>query len=147
MSQSQEYRPVFRRLSEDEGGGWLVEFPDLPGCMADGETLDEALAQGRDAAAAWLDTAKADGREIPSPSADEAAYSGKWVQRVPKSLHARLTERARDEGVSLNTLVTTFLSDALARREERSADPRAASDTASTASLSPREVRRAGRTG
>ena len=147
MSQGQEYRPVFRRLSEDEGGGWLVEFPDLPGCMADGETLDEALAQGRDAAAAWLDTAKAEGREIPSPSADEAAYSGKWVQRVPKSLHARLAERARDEGVSLNTLATTFLSDALARREERSADPRAASDTASTTSLSPREIRRAGRTG
>jgi antitoxin HicB len=147
MSQSEDYRPVFRRLSDDEGGGWLVEFPDLSGCMADGETLEEALAQARDAVAAWLDAAKAEGREIPPPSTGEAAYSGKWVQRVPKSLHARLAERARDEGVSLNMLVTTFLADALARREERSGDRRGAADTGSSTSTSSREIRVAGRTG
>jgi antitoxin HicB len=87
LSQSQEYRPVFRRLSEDEGGGWLVEFPDLPGCMADGETLDEVLAEAKSAVAAWIDTAEDDGRPVPKPSSVQA-YSGKWVQRVPKSLRA-----------------------------------------------------------
>src|SRR5690349_14143004 len=117
---SQEYRPVFRRLSEDEGGGWLVEFPDLPGCMADGETLEEALAASKDAVAAWIATAEDEGLPIPEPSSD-TAYSGKWVQRVPKSLHARLAERAREEGVSLNTLVTSLLSEGFVRREHLAA--------------------------
>ena len=43
------YPALIRPLSEDEGGGWLVEYPDLPGCMSDGETPEEALQNGRDA--------------------------------------------------------------------------------------------------
>ena len=44
-----EYRFTVRPLSEDEGGGWLVEYPDLPGCMSDGETVEEAIANAEDA--------------------------------------------------------------------------------------------------
>ncbi len=40
-------------LPADEGGGFLVTIPDLPGCVADGATVDEALAEARDAFAAW----------------------------------------------------------------------------------------------
>lgn len=40
-------------LPPDEGGGFLVTIPDLPGCVADGATIDEALAEARDAFAAW----------------------------------------------------------------------------------------------
>jgi hypothetical protein len=43
------YRFTVRPLSADEGGGYLVEFPDLPGCMADGETIDEAITNAQDA--------------------------------------------------------------------------------------------------
>jgi hypothetical protein len=39
-----EYRFTIRPLTEDEGGGWLIEFPDLPGCMSDGATIEEAIA-------------------------------------------------------------------------------------------------------
>ncbi|MBE2237206.1 MAG: toxin-antitoxin system HicB family antitoxin [Caldilineaceae bacterium] len=45
------------------------------------------------------------------------SYSGKFIQRVPKSLPARLAMRARQEGVSMNTLVNTILADSLGRRE------------------------------
>jgi antitoxin HicB len=44
-----EYRFTVRPLTGDEGGGHLIEFPDLPGCMSDGETIEEAIANGEDA--------------------------------------------------------------------------------------------------
>ena len=53
-----EYPFTIRRLSKAEGGGWLVEFPDLPGCIADGETIEEAVGAGSDALRSWLATAK-----------------------------------------------------------------------------------------
>ncbi len=98
-----------RRLPTDDGGGYFVEFPDLAGCFSDGDTIDEAIANGRDALDAWLATAREFGDPIPRPGS-ATTYSGRWVQRVPKSLHARLAAKAREEGVSLNALVTTLLS-------------------------------------
>jgi antitoxin HicB len=98
-----------RQLSDEEGGGYLIEFPDLPGCMSDGRTIDEAVANGSDAVATWIETAKQTNRQIPKPGELES-QSGKWVQRVPKSIHLRLVNRAKAEGVSLNTLVITMLS-------------------------------------
>src|ERR1017187_2324830 len=44
-----EYRITIRPLSKDEGGGYLVEYPEIPGCMSDGETIEEAIANGREA--------------------------------------------------------------------------------------------------
>ena len=46
-----EYQFRVRPLSADEGGGYLVEYPDIPGCMSDGETIKEAIANGREAIA------------------------------------------------------------------------------------------------
>lgn len=46
------------RLGDDEGGGCLIEFPDLPGCLSDGATIEEAIASGADALASWIATAK-----------------------------------------------------------------------------------------
>jgi antitoxin HicB len=54
-------------LSAEEGGGYLIEFPDLPGCISDGETVDEAIANGKDALFCWIETAKQHGDEIPQP--------------------------------------------------------------------------------
>ncbi len=98
-----------RRLPTDDGGGYFIEFPDLAGCVSDGDTIDEAIANGRDALDAWLATAREFGDPIPRPGS-ATTYSGRWVQRVPKGLHARLAAKAREEGVSLNALVTTLLS-------------------------------------
>ncbi len=61
------YPIAIRPLSKKEGGGYLAEFPDLPGCMADGETIEEALHESADALASWLKTAKANGDAIPKP--------------------------------------------------------------------------------
>jgi antitoxin HicB len=112
------YPFTVRPLSEADGGGFLVEFPDLPGVMSDGETPEEAIENGRDALKAAVLTLKEFGDPIPSPGAFNAA-SGQWRQRVPKTLHARLVERAKQEGVSLNTLVTAMIAEGLGQRASR----------------------------
>lgn len=114
MRKVPEYPFEMRPLTPEEGGGWLITFPELPGCMSDGETPAEALANGADAVAAWIDAMLASGREIPAPG--EPA-SGKFIARIPRSMHARLTARAKQEGVSMNALVSAFLAESLGRRE------------------------------
>jgi len=112
-----EYRFTVRPLSEDEGGGYLIEFPDLPGCMSDGETIEEAIANGEDAKCCWIAAMREAGRPTPPTSVEAVEnYSGKWQLRAPKSLHRRLAERARREGVSLNTLAVTLLAEGLGER-------------------------------
>lgn len=65
-----EYPVVIRPLSEDEGGGYLAVYPDLPGCMSDGETPEEALRNAQAAFVEWMDAAKTrEGFVIPEPGA------------------------------------------------------------------------------
>lgn len=104
-----KYPVTIRPLTKEEGGGYLAEFPDLPGCVADGKTVEEALHEAEDALRAWLDAAKEFGDKIPAPTI-AANYSGQWRIRLPKSLHAALALRAKLEGVSLNTLAATLLA-------------------------------------
>jgi len=110
-----KYPVVVRELSNEEGGGFLAEIPDLPGCMADGETAAEAVAAVENAIEEWIATAKELNRSIPEPSALDK-YSGKWVQRVPKSLHMKLAMEAKREGVSLNTLTTSLIAEGLGKK-------------------------------
>lgn len=114
MSTDIDYPFELRPLAEEEGGGWLITFPDLPGCMSDGESPEEAIANGKDALAAWIQATRDAGREVPRPG---ELPSGKFVARIPRSLHARLAARARQEGVSMNALVSAFLAESLGRRE------------------------------
>jgi antitoxin HicB len=99
----------------EEGGGYLVEFPDIPGCMADGETIEEALHGAEDALTSWVLTAQEHGDLIPEPSTN-INYSGQWRIRLPRSLHAALASRARHEGVSLNMLAATLLAQGLGQK-------------------------------
>jgi antitoxin HicB len=103
-----------RPLTEMEGGGYLVEFPDYPGCIADGETPEEAIREGIDALNSYCRTLEELGRPVPATG---EVYGGQWRQRVPKSLHAALARRAEREGVSLNTLAATMLAEGLGRRQ------------------------------
>jgi predicted RNase H-like HicB family nuclease len=66
---SLDYPIVIESLSEQDGGGFLAKAPDLPGCMSDGATREEAARNIADAIAAWIEEAKALGRPIPQPSA------------------------------------------------------------------------------
>ena len=108
-----DYPVEVRPLSANEGGGFLATFPDLPGCMADGETPEEAITEARGAFACWIAAHKEDGRPIPVPGTVTA--SGRFVQRLPRSIHARLQNRAKAEGVSLNQLVTAYVAEGLGR--------------------------------
>jgi len=117
------YAHVISRIPDEDGGGYLITFPDFPGCMADGQTEAQAVENGREAFAAAVSALADMGRDIPAPAfipGDMAAFeaSGKFLARVPKSIHARLAMRARAEDVSLNTLVLTFLAEGLSRREK-----------------------------
>lgn len=109
-----DYPFTIRHLTKEDGGGFLIEYPDLPGCMSDGETIEEAIKNGHDAVSCWILAAKKIDRPIPKPG-DLEKQSGKWVQRVPKTIHLRLVEKAEAEGVSLNTLVITILAEALGK--------------------------------
>ena len=115
-----EYRFTVRPMTMEEGGGYLIEFPDLPGCLSDGATIEEAIANGAEAKGDWIAAMVEAGRPVPRPSAEAGeAYSGKWVLRTPKSLHRGLAERARQEGVSLNALAVAMLAQGLGQRMPR----------------------------
>lgn len=74
MSSESEYPIVIVQLDEEDGGGYLGFAPDLPGCMSDGETREEALFNTVDALGEWLYEQGERGVDIPSPGAsnDEA---------------------------------------------------------------------------
>ncbi len=65
---NREYPVVIEPLSAEDGGGFVATAPDLPGCMSDGETREEAARNIADAISAWIEEAKAVGRVIPEPS-------------------------------------------------------------------------------
>lgn len=114
------YAHIVSPLPVEDGGGFLITFPDLPGCVSDGETIEEAINNGRDAFLAYVSALADMKREIPAPTfhpdaVDVPNTSGKFVARVPKSIHAQLASRAKAEGVSLNTLVLTFIAEGLGR--------------------------------
>ncbi len=112
------YGHIIAPLSEADGGGYMITFPDLPGCMSDGDTLDEVLANGRDAFNSWIAAQVDMGRPVPEPTKyNEEGKPVKFVQRLPRSLHTSLQARAKAEGVSMNTLVLTLLAEGLGRHE------------------------------
>jgi predicted RNase H-like HicB family nuclease len=70
---SLSYAVIIQPLSAEDGGGFAAFVPDLPGCMSDGETPEEALANVQDAIGEWIDAAMELGRQIPRPSRHIAA--------------------------------------------------------------------------
>lgn len=64
-----EYPVVIEPLSKEGGGGFLATVPDLPGCMSDGESREDAARNVADAIASWLEEARRLGRTVPAPSA------------------------------------------------------------------------------
>ena len=67
------YQITLQPLSASDGGGWLAQVPELPGCMSDGETPQQALENVMDAIACWIEAAEEDGRPVPAPVGIEAA--------------------------------------------------------------------------
>jgi antitoxin HicB len=73
MDSPAAYKIVIEPLSQADGGGFLATVPELPGCMSDGETRAEALANVEDAIATWIHSARKMGRPIPEPRLHRAA--------------------------------------------------------------------------
>jgi len=74
------YPVLVRCLAEEDGGGFLASAPDLPGCVSDGETPEQALGNVRDAILAWLSAAREAGDPTPRPSV-AGSYCGRWPKR------------------------------------------------------------------
>jgi antitoxin HicB len=107
-------------LVADPDGGYVVIFPDLPGCLTQVETLDELASMAEEARLLWIETEYESGHDIPLPSYPEE-FSGKFNLRLPRSLHRSLSDAAEREGVSLNQYVVHLLArgDSQARLERR----------------------------
>ena len=102
--------PYKMEIVEDkEEGGFIVSFPDLPGCITCGETVESAVANAMDAKKAWLEAALEEGIAIHEPDSVED-YSGQFKLRIPKSLHRLLAEHSKKEGISMNQYCLYLLS-------------------------------------
>jgi antitoxin HicB len=97
--------------------GWFAEVEELPGCMTQAETLAEVETAIHDAMRGWIAAQLDNGGSVPLPREDaDHTHSGRFLARVPRSLHAQLAAEADAEGVSLNAFVTAALSAAIGWR-------------------------------
>jgi antitoxin HicB len=106
-------------LRRDEDGFVIARVQELEGCISHGKDETEALSNLHTMKNLWLEDALAAGEHIPEPQPDGPLPSGKWVQRVPRSLHQKLVSLAEQEEVSLNQLVTEMLAEQFGARAAR----------------------------
>jgi antitoxin HicB len=117
--------PYTKTLRRDEDGTVIASIQEFSGCVAHGTTETEALAKLSEVQRAWLEASLSGGQPIPAPDEEESLPSGKWVQRVPRSLHKALGALAKREDTSLNQLVTTILAEAVGQRRAIAFEPAA----------------------
>lgn len=95
------YDFVIRQITDESGTYFHATVLELDGCQSTGDTFQEAYEGLREAMEGWIETKLENGYPVPMP-VDIEGYSGKFVLRLPKSLHCRLAMEAAKEGVSLN---------------------------------------------
>jgi len=96
-------------LRYDPDGYWIAEHPELPGCVADGASPQEALSSLNLARDLWIESRRATGLPVPEPG-EQQQYSGRLLLRIAKSLHRDLAQEAEAEGVSLNSWIARILA-------------------------------------
>ena len=105
-----------RRLIPDPAGGFTATIHELPGCIAEGDTAEEALAQLDAVAHSWIESAKATGYPV-TPPIDYEGASGKIALRISRRLHQLAAERADMEGTSLNQFIGNALANYLGQQD------------------------------
>lgn len=107
-------------VEDKDEGGYVLSYPDLPGCMTCSDSLDDLLELAKDAKETWILGMLEDEKEIPLPS-DLQSYSGQFKLRIPKSLHRSLSMHAKEEGISMNQYCLYLLAknDAEYKKERR----------------------------
>ncbi len=96
-------------VEDKDEGGFVVSYPDLPGCITCGETIESAVTNALDAKKAWIEAALEDGINIYEPDNLEN-YSEQFKLRIPRSLHRSLSEHSQKEGISMNQYCVYLLS-------------------------------------
>jgi antitoxin HicB len=109
-------KPYSRLITPDPEGGFTGEIVEFPGCVTQGETVEETHAHLEDAARNWLEAVIEEGQVVPEPLAAADEFSGKVVLRLPKSLHCKASRYAVREGVSLNALLVTAVAQYVGER-------------------------------
>lgn len=106
--------PYVRMLIPDsEEGGYSAEVLELPGCVSQGESADEAYENLQDAMAGWIAASLDHNRPIPEP-VGEKEYGGHFPLRMSTELHRAVALRAAYEGVSLNQWIVRAIAERLA---------------------------------
>ena len=106
----------------EEDEGYIAIAPDLPGASAWGKTESGAIKELRVAIDLWIKAARKVGNAVPKPSdRADVNYSGKFLMRLPKRLHADLAHAAAGQGVSLNQYVLYLLTKGNGERGKRAA--------------------------
>ena len=112
MRTIEEYMALPYRLEiipDPDEGGFAAAYPELPGCVTCGETIEDVVRNAQDAKRAWLEAALEEGLAIREPESLED-YSGQFKLRIPKSLHRALAEHSKREGISMNQYCLYLLS-------------------------------------
>ena len=92
----------------DEDGCFVARVPELPGCVSDGSSYEEAAANIRDAMSGYILSLKEEGRPLPTPLS-KRKFTGKFPVRIDPDLHKQAMAKAMEEGISLNKLVARAL--------------------------------------
>ena len=103
------YNYIVQPIEDEIGSYYYAHVLELDGCQTTGETFEEAYINLKDAMKGWIETKLENNLEIPLP-VKYNDYSGKFIVRIPKSLHYRLAVEAEQEGVSLNQYALYKLS-------------------------------------
>ena len=103
------YNYIIQPIKDESGFYFYARVLELDGCQSTGETFEEAYENLREAMEGWIETKLDSGFEVPLPVGYDD-FSGKFVVRIPKSLHYKLSVEAEQEGVSLNQYALYKLS-------------------------------------
>lgn len=103
------YNYIIQPINDESGFYYYARILELDGCQSTGETFEEAYENLKEAMEGWIETKLEGGFEVPLPVGYED-FSGKFLVRIPKSLHYRLSLEAEQEGVSLNQYAIYKLS-------------------------------------
>lgn len=108
-------KPYGRLVVPEQDGSFRAEILEFPGCIALDDTAAKALAMLEDVAWSWLEAALDKGRAIPEPL-ENVEFSGKFVLRLPKSMHKKASRAAERDGVSLNQFIVSSLAEYVGAR-------------------------------
>jgi predicted RNase H-like HicB family nuclease len=104
------YNYIIKPIEDESGSYFHASVLELDGCQSTGDTVEEAFANLHEAMEGWIETKLENGFTVPYPLDNVDKFSGKFVVRLPKTLHARLAMEAEKEGVSLNQYTLYKLS-------------------------------------